>query len=265
MFNKFPGEKLVIGLLHIKAMPGNPCYEDGFLEQSVELAVKGALALKNGGAHGCLIQGTEGVYSVDDNADPARVAAMTIVAARVREAVGDDFLIGVQLMWNCITPSLAVAKVAGADFTRCTALVGRVDSIYGTIEPNPLKVMTYRHSIKGDHITLVSEIAGTHHHLHPYDPAMVQRLAMGSARVGAGAVEIHGTTEEMTARMISDVRKVTKLPIILGGGTNLDNCGERLSLADGAFVGECFEGGRRGSGVIDESIVKAYMARVRNI
>lgn len=265
MFNKFPGEKLVIGLLHIKAMPGNPYYKDGFLEQSVELAVKGALALKNGGAHGCLIQGTENVYSVNDDADPARVATMAIVTSKVREAVGDHFLVGAQLMWNCITPSLAVAKVAGADFTRCTALVGKVDSIYGTIEPNPLKVMTYRHNIMGDHITLVSEIAGTHHHISPYDPVAVQRLAIGSMRVGAGAVEIHGNSNEMVSQIISDVRKVTRLPIILGGGTNLDNCRERLALADGVFVGECFEGGRRGSGTIDESIVKEYMARIKDI
>ena len=90
MFNKFPGEKLVIGLLHIKAMPGNPYYKDGFLEQSVELAVKGALALKNGGAHGCLIQGTENVYSVNDDADPARVATMAIVTSKVREAVRSE-------------------------------------------------------------------------------------------------------------------------------------------------------------------------------
>lgn len=265
MFSRFPGKKLVIGLLHIKAMPGNPYYEDGFIEQSVELAVKGALALKKGGAHGCLIQGTERVYGVNDDADPARVATMTLVTSKVREAVGADFLVGAQLMWNCITPSLAVVKVAGADFTRCTALVGKVDSVYGTIEPDPLKVVTYRHNIKGDHITLISEIAGTHHHLYPYDPTMVQRLAIGSMRVGAGAVEIHGSTNEMVSQVTSDIRKVTSLPIILGGGTNLDNCRERLSHADGVFVGECFEGGSRGSGTIDEDIVKEYMARIKGI
>ena len=265
MFDRFQGQKLVIGLLHLRPMPGNPNYREGDFEHSLAGAVKGALALKRGGAQGCLLQGTEGVYDTLDEADPSRVAVMSIIAAKVREAVGPDFLVGVQLMWNCITPSLAIARAAGADFTRCTALVGKVDSVYGTIEPNPLKVMTYRHNIGADHVALISEIAGTHHRVVPYDPALVKQLAIGSARVGASAVEIHGSTDEMVERIIADVRAVTKLPIVIGGGTNLENCRARLKNADAVLVGECFEGGQRGSGRIDEAIVREYMSRIRSL
>ena len=79
------------------------------------------------------------------------------------EKPGASFLLGAQIMWNCITPSLAVCKAAGADFTRCTALAGDTDSMYGKIVAQPLKVAEYRRKIEANEIGLLAEISGYHH------------------------------------------------------------------------------------------------------
>ena len=136
----FDGDKkYIIGLVHLMPLPGTPFYE-GNLTAVIDKAVRDATALSRGGAHGCLIQTVDRAYSNEDDTDYARVAAITLVASAVKQAVPASFLVGVQLMWNCITPSLAVAKVCGADFIRCTAMVGVSESPYGMVEAQPLKV-----------------------------------------------------------------------------------------------------------------------------
>ena len=54
------------------------------------------------------------------------------------------------------------------------------------------------------------------------------------------------------------------LPVFLGGYTNHDNVQQRLALADGAFVGSCFEVAGWGSHV-DVERVRRYMDLVAQI
>ena len=162
-FDHLNGKKLVIGLVHLLPMPGTPLYEDGNLDKMTRKAIADCKTLKENGADGCLVQTVDVYYPATDDTDYARVATLAAVTARVRDAVGPDFLVGAQIMWNCITPSLAVCKGAGADFTRCSALVGKTESLYGTIEGQPLKVAEYRRKIEAGGIAMLSEISGYHH------------------------------------------------------------------------------------------------------
>ena len=54
------------------------------------------------------------------------------------------------------------------------------------------------------------------------------------------------------------------IPVILGGGTDVTNCKERLRYADGALVGRAFEDGKWGGPVIG-SIVADYVRNVRQL
>ena len=140
MITDFPnGKKLIIGCIHLLPMPNTPFYTSGDFERSLEKAVKDAAALKNGGADGCIIQPVDRVYTNTDDTDYIRVACMAVVGQEVRRVVGPDFKVGVQIMWNCITPSLAAAKACGADYTRCSALVGRSRSPFGDIVGDPYR------------------------------------------------------------------------------------------------------------------------------
>lgn len=263
MFGNLNGKKVILGLVHLKPMPGTPLYEDGNIEQMLEKAVRDCKALQNAGADGGLLQSVDVIYSAADDTDYARVATLAMIAARVRDAVGPDFKIGVQLMWNCITPSLAVAKAVGADFTRCSALVGSTDSMFGRVEANPLKVMEYRKKIEAGRVAMISEVSG-YHFKGEYDKKNLQVLASGSMRVGADAVEVYAGDFEMNERLVRDIKELGDIPVILGGGTDVENCKARLRYADGALVGTCFEGGRWGGNIV-ESIVADYMKRVREL
>src|SRR5215470_14552580 len=136
--------KLVLGMVHLHPLPGTPFYAGGGLGGIVDTAVASARALHAGGADGCLVQTVDRVYSVADDADPARVAAMSLVVRAVVEATGGQFAVGVHMLRNAVRASLAVAKIAGGSFVRVGALVGQTLTAHGLVEPDPMRIMQYR-------------------------------------------------------------------------------------------------------------------------
>jgi membrane complex biogenesis BtpA family protein len=259
----FSRGKQVFGLIHLKPLPGTPFYQEGDFELSMEKALAGARALEKGGASGCLIQTVDRVYPPGDDTDYTRLAAMTLISNEVRRAVGPGFTLGVQLMWNCVTPSLAVAKVCKADFIRCTALAGTAPSPFGTIEAEPLKVQNYRKAIGAGHVGLLAEIQG--YHTGREDPARITDAAFSAMMVGADALEVFHADEEINEKLVRNIKNMPKaVPVVLGGGTNLENVKRRMRYADGVLVGSCFEGGNWG-GPIDSAIVREYMDLLRSL
>ena len=256
MINFASGEKYIIGLVHLLPLPGTPFY-GGELQPIIDKAVQDASALYRGGAHGCLIQTVDRAYSNTDDTDYARVAAITLVVNAVKQAVPTSFLVGVQLMWNCITPSLAVAKVCGADFIRCTAMVGVSESPYGMVEAQPLKVQEYRRKIGASDVTMITEIQGYHFKGETDELKELTNRAFFAQYAGADAVEIVDKDEEKNNRMAQAVQKMG-IPVVLGGSTNAENVCRRMRYANMALVGTCFE--KKGwGGEIDEDAVRTYM------
>lgn len=265
MFSNLQGKKLVIGLVHLQPLPATPLYREGDLEKSIEKALRDTQALMDGGADGCLLQSVDKIYPSGDDTDYARVAGITVVAHEVKKLInGRDFRMGVQLMWNCITPSLAVAKVCKADFTRCTALVGTTNSPFGVINADPYKIQSYRRYIDAMNVSMIAEIQG-YHFKGEYDSATLVASAKSAMTVGGNAVEVLHADEEQNNKMVHDIKsKLPSVPIVLGGGTNLENVSRRMKEADGVLVGSCFENGKWG-GFIDSAIVKEYVGIVRSL
>lgn len=260
-FENLNGRKLVIGLVHLLPMVSTPLYQDGNIDKMTQKAIADCLTLKENGADGGLIQTVDVFYPSTDDTDYARVAGLAAVTARVRDAVGPNFILGAQIMMNCITPSLAVCKTAGADFTRCSALIGKVDTLFGTMEGQPLKVAEYRKKIEAVNIGILSEISG-YHHVGEYTSSDIQNLARTSMRMGANAIEVCDKDFAHNEQLVRDVKAAGNFPVILGGATTVDNCRDRLRYADGALVGTAFEGGKWGGPVLGD-IVAAYVRNVR--
>jgi len=255
-----------MGLVHLAPLPGTPLFKEGDMERSIEKALFDTRALLEGGADGCLIQSVDKIYPSGDDTDYARVAGITVVVNEVMKIVPKDFKVGIQLMWNCITPSIAVAKATGACFTRCSALIGTIQTPYGEMNADPLKVQSYRRNVGAwDCVDLISEISGYHNVMGGYDKTELLVKARQSMTVGANAIEVFNADEAVNNQMVQDIKGMNPdIPVILGGGTNIENAARRLKYADGALVGGCFEKGKWG-GNIDKDIVAEYVSIVRSI
>ena len=260
LFEKNKGKKIIIGMIHLMPFPGTPQYEEGNLEKLEEKVLKDAWAIKNGGAHGCLLQTEDWVYDTRDETDPIRVATMAVLVSLIRHELGKDFILGCSLLWNCMTPTLAVAKAAGANMIRGTTFMGYTDSPYGPVYGNPLKVMLARKMYDAQNIDILSEVSGYHHNL-PYDRAKIQEMAFESIRMGANALEVCNRDEQMNRQICIDIKDKGDYPIILGGATDAENCVRRLEFADAALVGAAFEGGNLFGNVIQDCVAE-YMDNV---
>jgi uncharacterized protein len=263
-FSNLGKKKVVIGLIHLKPMPGTPFFQDGDFEKSLEKALLDAKALYEGGADGCLIQTVDRVYPLGDEADYTRVAGIAAITNAVSQATGADFQIGVQIMVNALKASTAIAKVCGGSYIRCAALVGSSMTHWGLVQSNAYDFLTYRAGIGAQNIKLIVEIDGMHFKWHG-DKKPTAEIAQAAYRLGASAVEIANPNPEWVIQTVKEIKQVLpEMPVILGGYTNHSNAAKMLAAADGAFVGTCFENGNWG-GRIDPQRVEEYVKIVQGL
>ncbi|NBE83264.1 BtpA/SgcQ family protein [Micromonospora rubida] len=246
------------GVVHLAPLPGTPFYEPDSLRHTLARAVESARALDRGGAHGCLVQTADRVYGVEDDCDPARLAAVTVITEAVRAATDPAFQVGVQIMRNATRASLATAKVCGGSFVRVGAIVGETLSWQGTVRPDPATVMAYRRAIDAWDVKVIADVASMHFSWPNGDrqPGEVARSAMNA---GADAVCLGDPDESRTLELISQVRRAAPAaPIYLAGYTDHDNAARLVGAADGVFVGSCVTVGGW-AGDVSEQKVRSYM------
>lgn len=234
-----PAKKLLYGVVHVPPLPGTPFYESGSFPRILADVVREAQVMADGGLDGVLLQTVDRVYGVEDVADPARVAAMTLCARGVADLGIAGFEIGVQIMRHAVSASLAVAKVVGAHFVRADAIVGATLSTHGWVQPDPLQIMTYRRAIEAFDVRLIVDVDSMHYRWagSGESTGSVARRAM---TVGADAVCVAHADAERAIEMIADVgRRAPKAPIMLGGFVTHDNAAALLADAHGAFVSGC--------------------------
>ena len=195
--------------------------------------------------------------------DPARLASFAIIVKAVKDHSHKDFHVGVQILWNALEASLAVAKTCGGVFVRSNALVGSTMTAAGVAESDPISLTEYRNKIDAHDVSLLAEIESMHFSWLNGKPLV--DVAAEAIRVGTNGVEIAHPEEDVCLSMISQLKdKYPELPVIVGGHTNHENAARILAKADGALVGSCFEPQGWGSNV-DESKVAEYVDIVRNI
>lgn len=256
-------KKLIVGVVHLPPLPGTPYYQEGDLERAIEKTKRCVSVLIEGGAGGCLLQPIERAYHVLDDADYARVAAMTVIVKEARKTAGDVFQVGLQFLWNGVRPALAAAKIGGADFIRCSAICGTVVTPYGTIEADADQIMGYRRQINALQVRISSEVAGYHvagDHIREEE----LRIKAGNiVMAGADMFEVYHPNAEYNDWLVKRLKEIREdIPVILGGGTGIETVKQRLKFADGAYVGSCFEDGLWG-GEMKTEIVKQYMQKVK--
>ncbi|MFD6876631.1 MULTISPECIES: BtpA/SgcQ family protein [unclassified Streptomyces] len=254
------GRKTVIGMIHLQPLPGTPFHEEGTFREILERAVASAKALAAGGADGCLVQTVDRVYTTEDECDPARAVAMGLISEAVVRAVSDapEFLVGVQIMRNALTASLAVAKVTGGHFIRAGALVGMTLSPHGMVAADPLAVAEYRQRISARSVGVIADVDSMHFRWFGGEKSTAE-VARAARGMGADAVSLGDPDENRTHEMIASVRRAAPdLPVILAGHTDHGNAERLLAEADGAFVGTCLEEGGWG-GRINVDRVRSYV------
>ncbi len=264
MFEFFGGKaKVVIGMVHLPALPGTPLYDAaGGMARIVEAALADIAALQDGGIDAVMF-GNENDRPYTLKAPAASVAAMSAAIAAVRHAIRVPF--GVNYLWDPVA-SVEIAVATGAQFVR-EIFTGVYASDMGLWAPDCYGALRARRDLGRPDLKLLYNINAEF--AAPLDArpiALRARSAVFSSLADAILVSgpITGTAVDR-----SDLRAVreavTQVPVFANTGVTEANVADVLGVADGCIVGTFFKEDGITWNKVDPERVRRLMRRVETL
>jgi membrane complex biogenesis BtpA family protein len=259
----FGGEKAVIGMVHLPALPGSPLYDvDRGMAFVRERTLADLEALQGAGFDGvmfCNENDRPYVFEVG----PETVAAMAAVVGSLRDAITVPF--GVDVLWDP-RAALAVAKSTGAAFVR-EILTGAYGSEFGLWNTNPGETLRYRRHIGAEAVRLLTNISAEF--AAPLAPRPIDVVARGVALISlADGICVSGvmTGSSVDGGQLRTVRAALPDTVLFANtGVHETTVEEILSVADGVIVGTSLKvDGITWNGV-DTDRARRFMDRVNEV
>ncbi len=262
----FGVSKAIIGMIHLKALPGAPHFTGGSLEPVIDAAIIDAEALRNGGVDGLIMENAWDLpFSKPEDIGYETVAAMSLITDRVMRHT--KLPVGINILANGAIQSLAVAKAAGASFVRVNQWANAYVANEGIIEGPSAKALRYRSQIKGDDIKIFADV----HVKHGAHAIVADRSVPEQTRdvvfFDADVLIATGqrTGDETPVDEVTTIQSATNLPVIVGSGLSAENAKSLLEKADGAIVGSSIKYDGVWWNPVDVERVKTLMSAVRAV
>lgn len=252
-----PRHKVVIGVVHLKALPGAPRWA-GKLSSVIDQAVADAKAYERGRADALLVENFGDVPFSKSSVGAETVAAMTAAGRAVRDAV--KIPIGFNVLRNDARAALALCAACGGSFIRVNVHTGAMLTDQGIIEGDAYGTLRYRRAVC-PHAAIFADVHVKHAVV--LGNFSIEESARDTLERGmADALIITGTGTGVAAD-IEDVQRVReacpKAKILLGSGVTADNAGQFLRYADGAIVGTSVKVAGRVENPVDHKRVAALV------
>jgi membrane complex biogenesis BtpA family protein len=254
-------------MVHLLPLPGSPRYA-GDAQAILDAARRDALALAEGGVHAVMVENFGDVPFFPTAVPSEVIARMSVIVARLRDALGASMPLGVNVLRNDGIGALAVAHAAGASFVRVNVLCGARVTDQGVIQGIAHDLLRKRvalgattgvrifadvdvkHSqpLAGRELSLEDEVADTLHR------GLADALIVSGTGTGRGTDPDHVRRAKLAATGAA--------PVFVGSGVTPQTVGALLPHADGFIVGTAFKRGGRVEEPVEVGRVKELVARV---
>lgn len=235
----FATPKPVIGVVHLKPLPGAPRYDGGPPRDIYAAAVSDARMLAAGGIDGIIVENASDMpFCRPEDIGPETVAALTAACVAVRGAV--DTPIGITCVANGVIPALAIAKAVGATWVRANQWVNAYVANEGILNGPAAQALRFRAAIKAENIRIFADVhVKFGAHAITADRS-VSEQATDAEWFDADVLIATGTRTGSPTRVdeVEQVRHGTNLPVLVGSGLAADQVAELFAVADGAIVGQ---------------------------
>jgi len=262
----FAVSKPIIGMVHLRPLPGSPLYEPGSMDAVCATACEEALLLQQGGVDGVQIENIwDYPYLKCDEIGYETVAALTAAAVRVKETV--QLPVGINCHLNGVMQSVAAAVASEASWVRVFEWTNAYISHAGYVEGVAGKAVRYRNAIGGRHIKFLCDVNVKHGSHFIISDRSVKEQARDAESEGSDAIIVTGweTGSAPSLEQIRSVKDSISVPLYLGSGLNAENARDLLAVADGAIVGSDFKEGGNWKRPVDIDRVRDFMSRVKNL
>ena len=251
----------LIGVLHLKALPGSPGHMLS-MEEILERALDDARALEEAGFDAAVVENYGDAPFPADSLSPASVAAMAVVADRVRREC--SLRVGVNALRNDARAALGIASAVGASFVRVNVHTGVYATDQGFIEGRADETLRYRRLLS----QRVAILADVHvKHAVPISQPDIARAARETAYRGmADGLIVTGpaTGEPVDIDELRRVREaVPDRRLFVGSGATAETVQALLSVADGIIVGTAIKPNRDPSYPVDVRLARALVRAAR--
>jgi len=254
--------KLLIGVLHLKPLPGSPRWGGDFAAV-INSAVADASGYERGGAHALIIENFGDVPFTKGNVGPETVAAIAAAGRAVAE--NTKLPIGFNVLRNDASAALALCAACQGSFIRVNVHSGAMLTDQGLIEGNAFETLRYRKRICPGALIF----ADIHvKHAVPLGNWTLEAAARDTLERGladALIVSGAGTGLPTNAGDLERVRAACpSAKVLLGSGVNVNNVTDYLHLTDGFIVGTSLKVGGKVPNAVDPKRVAALAKKLGN-
>lgn len=253
----------VIGMVHLPPLPGSPghCMGGAELETRVLRDVEGLLS---GGVDGLVVENFGDAPYFPHRVPPETVAAMTLLAHRVRAAC--DLPIGINVLRNDGLSAIAIAATVGAQFVRVNVYTGARLTDQGLLQGEAHRLQRFRKALGAD-VKIVADVA-VKHSASLGEQSLSDEVEDTIGRGRADAIVVSGTATGRPTSMAAlqeAKRAAGAIPVLVGSGVTRDTATDLLAHADGLIVGTAFKDGGAVTNPVSPARVREIVRRAQEI
>lgn len=264
----FKQDKPIIGMIHLRPLPGSPLYDPANISVSkiTEIAINEALKLQNAGIDGLQIENIwDYPYLKGSDIGHETTTIMAVIASKIKESV--DIPIGINCHLNGGMKALAIAAAVEAKWVRVFEWVNAYVSHAGILEGIGGKLSRYRSFLKAEDIKFFCDVNVKHGSHFIISDRTIADQARDAESEGAEALIVTGfeTGKSPTPEKVKEFSRNVQVPVLLGSGTDIANVSTLLKYADGAIVGSYFKEGNDWKRPVDGKKAEEFMKVVKKL
>jgi len=252
--------KIIIGMLHLPALPGSPGYS-GAMDAIREGLLHDADTLAEGGVHGLMMENFGDVPFYPDRVPAHVIAQMTALACEVRRRV--NLPLGINVLRNDGQGALAVAQASGASFIRVNVLCGARVADQGLIQGIAHDLLRERAMLGANDIKIFADVDVKHSAALAARPLkdevddLIER-ALADVIVVSGS----GTGKATDPEKVRSVKRAAgDVPVFVGSGITSETIAQ-FDAADGFIVGTALKKDGVASNPVELARVKKIMGSI---
>ena len=264
MFRKiFQNKKPVIGMVHLKALPGTPACSLSW-EKILDLALHDVEEVCAGGVDGIQVENQfDRPFLKPEDMGPETAAFLTAAGCAIRQRF-PEIPMGMNVHLNGGMHALAAAKASGASWVRVFNLANGYISNSGYVDAAGPKIMRYRRLIDAQDIMIFGDFQVKHGSHAITSDRTLEEKAKDIEESMADAAVITGsrTGKAPDKESILQVKRTIHIPLLAGSGLNVKNVAELWGMLDGAIVGSSFKKDGDLSAPVERELVEEFVKEI---
>ncbi|CAL1532747.1 unnamed protein product [Lymnaea stagnalis] len=255
----------VIGMIHIKALPGTP-QNSHSVQDIVNIACQEATLYKNANVDAVILENMHDIpYVQSSKIGPEVTSVLTVVCHEVKR-IFPNIPVGIQVLAGANKEALAIAKAAGLQFIRAEGFVYAHVADEGLMNSCAGELMRYRRQIDGEHIMVFTDIKKKHSsHAITNDVDIVNTAQAAEFFLSDGVIVTGDATGKATSS--TEVKAVlggVNIPVLVGSGVTKDNF-HLYKQAHALIVGSHFKRSGHWQEELDPLRIQSFMETVRQV